>query len=946
MLDYLVCRHTRGRMVPLTSVLLLLLSCVSLHNPAQAVPEICRGTHCYGAETGDPRPCTGAHCPGSRSSRPPRQFNPAAQGKAVQIVAGQHNAYPGSPRAASSEAYPAVRGSARTRAPEVLPAGCADADCAARVKPFQPTNDTRDCRGIECRLPLRLRPKTRARSCVGEGCLAVSEESVSSSSSQLPPVHLSDRAAQFLGDFPEFGYPSSELGGAPLSVQLTCDIKPGENEVPSEDALILHLQLAKGQEKLVEALRGQQILIHDLQQKLADQQEALLSQQRGILEQQRRMYEQMDVVKAQYGLLSDTIKQVSFQGLQGELQSYFESHLAGLQSQARSHLQKSYAVHKMDVDSKVMDVAGEAHFPRPLLGCPSACRSEEYCDFQKDPPQCEKCTMCPPGFFLISQCSPTADRMCQDRDECLELPNACGERVKCLNTPGGFRCLGLSEREAMMGLCGHDYFYNQELQECQACSDCDGEPVTVPCMAVSDTVCGQLSESRLSQSWSANVAVPLARTSSAHIFPGLQLNVRGKESSSLLWNEAGQVTFLQHGLVWLDHNFAIKHSCRNFLQVGMRLNGSQEEEGQQDLSGVRIEQPDGKYFQGVSVSSGVEVEPNHTFTLLLKSPNQHCNQSKDLHPYDTSAPSLSLLWLSHDTGAVAMTAQMSLLAHYQTNYRPTFRITSVSDPYMISLTHDNRGVRFTESGVVKFVLQQALYSMGHTCVREGFSLISYVNRNGSGQEVMQAFKTGVNYRDTSITLSGAVSVDSGDTLSFEITSPSQCNIRYFGDNTGISMLSLIWIPSAVSSALSATVSRTGLPFGAVRNKPLLFQQISPDTPQVHLARPGEPGNRKNFIFHEKGTANIALNLKLIHSCNIVKLSVQRVGGQGKQAGPVAQQVSGSMPENSEWASIGLRASFQVQNGTALYVTLDCIRGRVNQITHEGGTNISILWVAV
>lgn len=514
-----------------------------------------------------------------------------------------------------------------------------------------------------------------------------------------------------------------------------------------------------------------------------------------------------------------------------------------------------------------------------------------------------------------------------------------------LDSTGGFRCLGVSERDAVMGLCGHDYFYNQELQECQACSDCDGEPITVPCTTVVDSVCGPSSESRFSQSWKANVVVPPPRTSGAHIFPGLQLNICGKETTDLLSNEAGQVMFLQHGLVWLDHNFAIKHSCRNFLQVGMRLNGSQEEEGR-DLSGARIEQPDGKYFQGVSVSSGVEVEPNHTLTLLLKSPNQHCNHSKDIHVYDVTTPSFSLLWLSHDTGAVAMTAQLSLLAHYQTSYRPTFRMTSVSDPYMIILSHDNRAVRFTESGVVKFVLQQALYSMGQTCIREGFSLIAYTNHNGTGQEVMQAFKTGVNYRDTSITLSGAVSVNGGDTLSFEISSPSQCNIRYFGDSTGISMLSLIWIPSAVSSALTATVSRTGLPSGAVRNKPLLFQQISADTPQVHLARSGEPNSRKNFIFHEKGTANIALNLKLIHSCNIVKLTLQQVGGQGGQAGPVAQQVSGYMPEGSQWASVGLRASFQVQNGTAVFVTLDCIRGRVNQITHEGGTNISILWVAV
>lgn len=506
--------------------------------------------------------------------------------------------------------------------------------------------------------------------------------------------------------------------------------------------------------------------------------------------------------------------------------------------------------------------------------------------------------------------------------------------------------MGVSEREAATGLCGHAYFYNQELQECQACSDCDGDPATIPCTAISDAVCRPLSESRLSQSWEANVAVPPARTSGSHIFSGLQLNIRNKEGSDLLSNQAGRLTFQQHGLVWLDHNFALRHSCRNFLQVGMRLNGSQEEEGR-DISGVRIEQPDGKYFQGVSVSGSVEVEPNYTLTLLLKSPNQHCNQSKDLHVYDLNGPSFSLFWLSHDTGAVAMTAQMSMSAHYQTNYRLSFRVTSVSDPYVVSLTHDSRGVRFTESGVVKFVLQQALYSMGHTCIREGFSLIAYASRNGTGQEVMRVFKTGVNYRDTSITLSGAVKVDSGDTLSFEITSPAQCNIRYFGDSTGISMLSLIWIPSAVSSALTATVSRTGLPSGAVRNKPLLFQQISSDSDKVHLARSGEPNSRKNFIFHETGTANIALNLKLIHSCNVVKLTLHRVGGAGNGiTGPIAQQVSGHMPEGTEWASVGLRASLEVYNGTSIYVTLDCVRGRVNQITQEGGTNISILWVAL
>lgn len=171
-------------------------------------------------------------------------------------------------------------------------------------------------------------------------------------------MRLSDRAAHFIGEVPEFQYANAELGGAPLGVQLTCDIKPGENEVPSEDALILQLQLAKGQEKFVEALKSQQKTITELQQKLSEQQSLLVNQQREILDQQRRMYEQMDMIKVQYSILFDTVKQMSFQSLQEDIQQYFEAHLQGLQNQVRSHLQKTYSVHKMDVDANIIDVGG------------------------------------------------------------------------------------------------------------------------------------------------------------------------------------------------------------------------------------------------------------------------------------------------------------------------------------------------------------------------------------------------------------------------------------------------------------------------------------------------------------------------------------------------------------------------------------------------------------
>lgn len=80
-------------------------------------------------------------------------------------------------------------------------------------------------------------------------------------------------------------------------MSLSWHTAAGSNEVPSEDALVLQLQLSKGQEKLVEALRDQQDDLKELQRLLTEQQAAVVSQQREILEQQRRMYEQMDQVR-------------------------------------------------------------------------------------------------------------------------------------------------------------------------------------------------------------------------------------------------------------------------------------------------------------------------------------------------------------------------------------------------------------------------------------------------------------------------------------------------------------------------------------------------------------------------------------------------------------------------------------------------------------------------
>lgn len=514
----------------------------------------------------------------------------------------------------------------------------------------------------------------------------------------------------------------------------------------------------------------------------------------------------------------------------------------------------------------------------------------------------------------------------------------------------------MTVRDANSGMCGNGYFYNSEIDECQACTECDGEPVVSPCTFVTDTVCSGSAADvpALSLSWSGDVTLqgPEGKIL-VHAFPSAQLHIQGRDDMGLVSAEDGNLVLRQHGLVWLDGVLSLGHGCRSFIQVCLRINRTDGSEGR-DLSGIRLEHQERKTLQSVSISGVAEVAPGHIMSLFLRSASHHCNQSNEgLQLYDTSATMLSLIWLSHDTGAVAMTAQAIVSAHYHTNYRPAFRIASTSDPYVVGLSQDSRGIRFAERGTVRFVFQQALYSMGQACVSDGFQLVAFLNKNGTSMEIFRVFKPGVHYRDTSISLSGVTTVSPGDTIGFEVLSPAQCNVRFFGDETGISLLSLFWVPAAISSSLTASVASTGLPSGAVRNKPLFFHQTSPQVSQMQLpGKKGSTNQRKDFVFRESGTVSMALDLRLIHSCNLVKVTLLRQGdseggfeGEGLRPVPIAQQIAGQMLEGSQWASISLRASFQVYNGTAVFFVLDCVRGRVNQISHQTGSGMSALWVA-
>lgn len=196
-------------------VVLFLWCFLCLSVPVQS--ELCKGSRC--SEVGESRPCSGSQCGSGRSSRPTRQHNPITHSKSAP--SHQHGvSHLSPPDMLESPTAPRshIHTRERMRTVEVAGHTCTGVDCITTKRPPQAINDTRECRGLECRLPLKIRNKHRVRLCPPDGCGPGSDDA---------PVHVPDRAAQFLGEFPDIGYPSSELGGAPLGVQLTCDIKPG-----------------------------------------------------------------------------------------------------------------------------------------------------------------------------------------------------------------------------------------------------------------------------------------------------------------------------------------------------------------------------------------------------------------------------------------------------------------------------------------------------------------------------------------------------------------------------------------------------------------------------------------------------------------------------------------------------------------------------------------------
>lgn len=156
--------------------------------------------------------CTGVHCQRSpfRSEDHQSRYSVYAPRRpsVPYTVIHPQNSRSGSPKE-----------NPRTITAEVFtPQGCTGRGCHGSPRPTN--NDTKECKGIGCKLPARMRQDPKQHSCVGDACITGSDVE----RSRLSFVHMQDRAEQVLGEFPELG----NRGGPSTGIQLTCDIKPGK----------------------------------------------------------------------------------------------------------------------------------------------------------------------------------------------------------------------------------------------------------------------------------------------------------------------------------------------------------------------------------------------------------------------------------------------------------------------------------------------------------------------------------------------------------------------------------------------------------------------------------------------------------------------------------------------------------------------------------------------
>ncbi|XP_035661091.1 uncharacterized protein LOC118405630 isoform X2 [Branchiostoma floridae] len=672
---------------------------------------------------------------------------------------------------------------------------------------------------------------------------------------------------------------TGELPGEEDHVVLQCDVMSDDKDFPEKE-----LKSAKE--------TRYRFVDFDLPQR---DQELLKEQQAMLLQQQAILIEQQDTLTFQQSTLINQQEELNVQ--QKEVVTFMEK-------------------------SSSMDVC-------------QTCAFNEYCSTDIDPPYCFPCRKCPKGYRVKSECTRTKDAECEDIDECSQSSSACPMPEKCVNTPGGFLCIG------ELSTCTKEYFFNIGTTQCEPCTQCRHKyDVMTPCSAFADAVCFPSVVKHMSDLWRGNIKNTTHINPDQYMMAGITLPLRSLTTSNdtfVVAQDSYSLSARKPGVLWMDYNFAVKHSCINYIQMTLK-----SPEMKLGLSGARIEEAQDDVYHGASLGASMVAEENEHIRLELKSNNRYCfpnhfaghqTRLKAVADDSLSGP-LSVLWLSNEMGAVTMTARTRLTT-YHSKWVSLFEHFKTTDPFIINL-NNNRRFTFGEAGIVKFTYNQAIYSIGEQCQKDGFSVVPRYLVNDTEVLLSRRYKTGITRRDTTISISGVWPVEANGAMVFQINSPQNCQTRFYGDRSAVGVLNMLWLPAEHSAAFAATLSKTRSLYGA-QARVLEFKETQNSRKDVFRMM------SNGFIkFMKPGRININYHQKMIHSCDYAQLTAYYVGSVGQTPAPIVQQVLGRT--DASWDGVSMSGSYAVEADSQVYLEMSCKRGRINKVAEQEWSTLYILWV--
>ncbi|XP_039251695.2 uncharacterized protein LOC120329222 isoform X1 [Styela clava] len=616
------------------------------------------------------------------------------------------------------------------------------------------------------------------------------------------------------------------------------------------------------------------------------------------------------------------------------------------------------------------------------------CDDGEFCVIEVEDYQCYPCTECSQGYQMTTPCTRDQDIICEDINECSTFgqEETCKEAgALCVNTPGGYLCVGGDAS------CIDNYYFNRRSSQCEQCSTCTTlQHIIVPCSKFSDVICRTEDMEQQTDVWKGGLKKPNKYLKNVEDLNAgfslvysdisennqtiIEITKHRRKASRNPTNTYKKdfknvLNLSKHGIIWMELNMAIRHSCRSYVQVTYHIsNGAEsvssngketavldrsaggkveQDKSQKSLAATRIEHSSGDRYKFIDLGAVAEVEPGQNIWVTLHSAHQGCAAFPSKHdqyalrsiaPSQRSGP-FSVLWLSHDTGAVAFRATMKTNSAFSTLYAQ-FSQDYASDLHVVNLDQDGRYFVFNEDGVVLAKYHQALYTIGDSCTEHGYSMVANIERRDgeSGETLVKSHKAGVSYTDNAMSLTLLTAVADGDRISLDLISPARCQVRHMSDlNLGV--VNLLWIPRHSSASLIARLDHRDEIQGSVKSKALKFVETQNTNPaKLNLVA------TSYFEFKEAGRVYINYVTRTIHSCDYLKVSVHYIGNSSPSLKPVeiVHQVLGDTA--GHWDGISLGGSHTVEAGSRCYVTMTCVRGRIDDMSYGEWSTLSILWL--